>query len=698
MGRYKIYREGDILTQELQGLVYTCPPLPDPSTIRGYNLPRSEQIWTRRTEYEDFEWNVNPKEGKLWWIDCSDEQTQFFWEEISRLNLGDWVYINGVPTYFNKYCYFFHQWHTLQEGIHPQYKDVSLEYFRFYQLCEDDPNCVGDCGIKGRRVGLSSMSASIKLLIALLEDNTIQGIVSKTGTDAQEMFLFVKFSLENLPPFLMPDLNKVTESEIHVAKPAKKISKNNTKATADKGKNNRIDYRDTSENAYDQSRKRHMTIDEAAKWIKVNVLIFLSKVMETVVVGASVVGHISLFSTVNKGDKGGNNFRVIWDGSNHIDGKKDNFGRTQFRMKRFFIEGYRGLYGYIGKFGESIIDTPTPEQQLYLSTFIDPSTGKLACAHPTIGARQYLEETRKMNAHDPELLAEEKRKYPFRWEEVFEGANNQCHFNLKEVNDQIERLEAKLEGTNRKENGRRIRFKNPNEWVDDAAGMWWVLKFPDRPHKAVFKGSIKCPDNTDFGAAGLDTYHNARATVEKGSDACLIISSRYNALEPDTSGKPVAMFLGRPLTKKEFHDQVFWGLQHFGVKMLAERSPTDWEDYATDATMRLASPNDAVKKFGYLCVTRRANDSEVYGVAAQDNSQREQHLTEMIEYANHNIHKIEFLAILRNMISFNIKDRTDYDACMAWGYSLMALKSGIKEIKAPKKNNLHILSVFHKSA
>lgn len=683
---------------DVQGCEYLCPTTPPIETIRGSHLPKADQVWYRDLTWEQWSWNVNPKDGPLWWNDpeTPDEQKKWFDEEIERLNFGAWIMINGKPTWFNKYCYFYHQWHTLQEGIHPLYKDVSLEYFRFYEICEDDPITVGDCGIKGRRVGLSSMSASIKLLIALLEDNTIQGIVSKTGTDAQEMFLFVKFSLENLPLFLMPDLNKVTESEIHIAKQAAKISKNNTKVTSDKGKNNRIDYRDTSENAYDQSRKRHITIDEAAKWLKVNVLIFLSKVMETVYVGASVVGHISFFSTVNKGDKGGDNFRVVWDGSDHVNGKKDSLGRTQSRMKRFFIEGYRGFFGYIGKYGESIIENPTKEQTEYLKHYIDPTTGKKACPNPYIGAKQYLEEIRKMNSHDAELLAEEKRKYPFEWKEVFEGANNQCHFNLEEINNQIECIETLLENTGRKENGRRIRFKSANEWVDDKSGFWYVLQFPDKAHKAVYRGSIKCPDNTDFGAAGMDTYANARATVDKGSDACILIHSRYDSFKPETSDEPVAMFLGRPLTKKEFHDQVFWGLQFFGIRMLAERSPTDWEDYAIEKL--LASPLDVKKRYGYLCTTKRADDSDVYGVAPQDKQQREQHLTEMIEYANNKIHKIKFLAILRNMIGFNINNRTDYDACMAWGYALMALKESTTVRAKPKNSKLQILRVFRKSA
>jgi hypothetical protein len=674
----------------MQGIVYTTPPVPQISKIKKSSKKPEDQVWFRDTSYLAWEW----EDG--WMNRAGTEQLKWFEEEIYRIHHGCWVMINGVPTWFNKYCYFFHQWFVLQEGYYPIYKDTSLEYFCFYEDCEEDPVYVGEIGIKGRRVGLSSMSASIKLLIALLESNTISGIVSKTGEDAKEMYLFVKNGLENLPKFLIPQVKKATESEIHIANPGNVFDKKNEKKDFNKGKNNRVDYRDTSENAYDQSRKRHMTVDEAAKWIKVNVIIFISKVLETLYVGTSLVGHMSVFSSVNKGDKGGDNFRILWDGSDHVDGKKDSLGRNKTRLKRFFLAGFRGLLGYIGKYGESIIDTPTPEQTAFLKTFRDPGTGKIACPNPYIGAREYLEENRRMLENDPEEYAEQVRKYPFTWKEVFRGANNTCNFNLEELNDQIERVESELEGTGKKEYGRRMTFKmdaNGKKYpVDDKQGMWYIDTLIEDNNKSVYKGSIKCPDNVAFGAAGMDTYANSRTSVEDGSDACLIVMSRFSYLDVENSYRPVAMFLGKPDTKGEFHLQIQYGLEYYGVKMLAERSPTDWEDYFTSENIRLASPLDHVKKYGYLIETKRWDGSSVYGIPSQQSKNAiEQHLTVMKEYALNNMKKIKYLRLLRDMVHFDIDDRTKYDACMAFGYSLMALLETVKSSTPPKENKLQIL-------
>jgi hypothetical protein len=681
----------------LQGLEYLTPEVP--KYIRGRDLMKRDQVWSRDTTYLQWDWNTDPAQGFVWHEKPSKGQIEWYESEIERLHTGAWIMIYGEAVYFNKYAYFFHQWFMLQEGIYPIFKDTSLEYFRFYQLCEEDDFTLGDCGIKGRRVGLSSMKASINLLIGLLEENTLQGIVSKTGTDAKEMYLMVKNGLENLPEFLMPDLAKVAETELHIAKPRSRISTNNKTVSGDKGKNNRINWLSTAENAYDGRRARNITIDEAAKWEEANVEICLAKISETLVIGASVIGHVSVFSSVNRGDKGGNNFKNIWIGSNHL-GKLDTVGQTETRLKRFFLEGYRGYFGYIDKYGNSVIENPTAEQTAYLTKLVDPTTGKKACPNPKIGAKQYIQERRSLLSNNPDKLSEWVRMYPFEWQEVFKDSNNMCHFDLNELNDQIMEIELELEGKNKSENGRVGVFKKADNgeiyFVDNPKGMWHILEFPEQHNKSVYNGSVKCPNNTNYGASGLDTFANAKQTVEKGSDACCIIHKRYDSLNPEASNMPIAMFLGRPKTKEEFHNQIFYGLEYYGIKMLAERSPTDWEDYAIEK--RYASPLEATKKHGYLISTKRSNNTEVYGIAPQDKEAREQHLTEMVEYSLNNMKKIRFLRLLKDMVNFNINARTDYDACMAWGYALMGLKEHALPVKKVDNSKLKIFHVFNKPA
>lgn len=664
----------------VQGLEYKNPTRPPLKSIRNFGKPRNHQKWSRHEEYLDWDWNTNPKEGDVWYKNPAVGQLEWLEDEIRRLNYGEWIIIDNVPTYFNKYCYFFHQWHTLQESIYPTYRDTSLEFFRFFEIIDDDPFTLGICGIKGRRLGMSSMAASIQLLICLLEQNNMHGIVSKTNTDAKELYFMIKFSLENLPVFLMPQMKNIGEKELFFGTPVQRISKNNgsTVLSKEKGLNNRAGYLATAENSYDGRRLRTLILDEAAKLEEANIINLFSKISETLVTGSSVVGKVLMFSTINAMDKGGANFKSIWDDSEI---KKEGDLETASRLRRLFIEGYRGVLGYTDAFGNSVIDTPTPEQTEYLKTVVDPTTGKIACKNPYIGAKEYRQSRRDLLAKDPEKLAEEIRKFPFNAQEVFKSANNQCYFNTEDIHNRMEYLQGKLEeqglDPNKDELGRRGWFKKlPSGrviFVDDPKGLWYVheLLSDEESNKFEFKYGKQFPTNTSYGAAGMDAFANANKTAEKGSNACIMVWKRYTSVNPDESGMPIAMFLGRTNTKREFHIQAANALIYYGIIMGGERAPTDWVDFFYEEKLE-----------NYLLTTERKSDgAEIKGYAPQNKQQREEHLTEQIDASLHDHNKINFINVLKDRLLFDIDNRTLYDVSMGSGYALMTLKHPYKKIE-----------------
>ncbi len=297
-------------------------------------------------------------------------------------------------------------------------------------------------------------------------------------------------------------------------------------------------------------------------------------------------------------------------------------------------------------------------------------------------------------------MAEEMRQNPFKWQECFKGANNSCKFRLEELNAQIEKIEAILQEQHKKEYGRRMIFRAQLDGTkmpeDDPAGMWYIIGFIENNNRYVRKAGIKCPDNVAFGAAGMDTYMHSKSAIEDGSDACLIVMSRYNALDEysETCYSPIAMFLGHPDTKDDFHQQIAYGLEYYGVKMLAERAETSWEDYFTSPSRRLASPKEHERKHGYLATSKRWDGSEVYGIPSQQSKNTiEQHLSVMVEYALNNMHKIKFIRLLKDMLKFDIDDRTKYDACMAFGYALMCLLETVKSKNEVSGSQMAILPV-----
>lgn len=339
-----------------------------------------------------------------------------------------------------------------------------------------------------------------------------------------------------------------------------------------------------------------------------------------------------------------------------------------------------GYEGYIDRWGNSVVENPTPEQVEYLKT-VD------SCPDPTIGAKQYLEMQRALVANDPDGLMEEVRQAPFTAEEVFRTASNFCYFNVDEINNQIEELQIRMErygiNPNTGENGRRgwfVKMANGRvRWQDDPNGLWYVLEFlkDEESNKFEVKNGIQFPTNTQYGGAGLDPYAHSDKTVDKGSDACCMIRKRYSSLNPDSSGMPVAMLLGKTKTKKEMFVQIFNGLQYYGVRMLGERAPSDWIEYAIEN--KLASPNDSEKKIGYLVTTKRANGTEVYGINPQDKEAREEHLTLQKESSITDYNKIWFMRLLKDRLGFDIDNRTDFDACIGDGYALMSLKEDYQQ-------------------
>lgn len=673
---------GEILT--IQGIDYTFPVRPKLNTMRNYGLPRSQQVWSRRQEYLEWDWDIDSDE----W---DEAQLSWYWDELGRIYDGEWIIIDGKPTYINGMFYFFLQWFLLENEYYPEYRDTSLEYFMFVEIAARDPLCLGTILIKGRRLGASSMEAAILLRNLLIHRNKRNGIISKTGDDAKDIFGFAVIGFQGLPPFLKPQIegNEQPKKEISVKKQSARIKKDQKHANQMEGLNNTLNWKATAMNSYDSGKLLRVLVDESAKWLEVNIQLYWKVVQKCLTKGAIVVGKASFVSTVNKGDKGGDNFRKLWLDSDPE--KRNALGQTSSRLIRIFIPAYKGYEGYIDQFGNSVWDTPTPEQTEYLKT-----TG---CPNPYIGAKEYIQMQRALVEHDPDLLAEEIRTAPFTWQEVFESAANSSYFrNVEELKERKKQLEEQLieEGLDvlKGEFGRRGWFeflKNGDaKFVDDPKGIWYVLDLlqdtPDLINRYRVKGLTKdgkkrkVPLNTEWGGAGWDPFAHAQATAEKGSDACCIIRSRYNLLDPENSDKPVAMLLGRMDNKDALHKQLFAGLTYYGVTVLGERAPTDWVDWA-----------ESEGYDDYVVETQRKSDGTVVrGINAQGKDAKEAHLTAMVEKSPQDTHKVGFIGIIKDRLDFDPDNRTDFDCAMADGYAIININQPLKKKKQKRTETVFV--------
>lgn len=219
---------------------------------------------------------------------------------------------------------------------------------------------------------------------------------------------------------------------------------------------------------------------------------------------------------------------------------------------------------------------------------------------------------------------------------------------IEQINKQIKLILSELDVSGEHESKQRIMFTSPTSFEYTPSGMWHILQMPHQP--------IKDAPSIKYGAAGMMPYSNNKIMNEIDYKASVIIHS--NDID-----EPVAMFLGNPNTKKEFYDQIFWGLQYYGIKMLAERAPTDWEDYAMNN-----------KLMSYLGMLNREDGKFVYGVPPMNKHFFEIMRKEIIEYCNQKISKIRFIALLYDLIAF-FSDKQSNGLCRAWGYSLMLMKN-----------------------
>lgn len=664
----------------IEGLEYKFPKRPPLKDIRNYGLVKAKQVWRRREEYLDLDWGEGWKQRP--------ENVKFLKEELTRIYDGEWIFIGGEPVYMNGISYFFHQWHILHDtGEYPEYRDTSIYYQRFLEIVQNTRLCTGHTLIKGRRLGATSMIISHILRKMLVVERKSFGITSKSTEDAnaEGAFGFLTAAFEALPVFLKPEIpdKETPKKTLYFRKPSKK----GVSYGMDSGLNNRCTWRAPGMNTFDSGAYEELLIDESGKFdkqkTKVEIHKYLPIVTKCVKKGGRVTGKLNLPTTVNPPEEGGANYKIVWEGADQS--QADYLGQTKNGLYRIMIPAYYGFAGYVDQFGNSVWDTPTPEQKRYLE-----STGE--CPDPNIGAKEYQANERKKLENDPEALQQEIQMNPWNAEEVFESANERCHFNVANLNQRKKELEAEMidRGLNIKDGelGRRGWFNKTVTgevvFTDDPKGMWYVdqlLSKEEANRKITDRFGKVHAGNEMYGAAGLDPIDAGRTTVDKGSDGCLIIRRRWTSMDPDRSGIPVAMFLGRPEDNKTFHQQIFNGLQYYGVKMLAETTPRNWLDYAIDNNLQ-----------GYLYGTKKSNGVTEYGIPSQQSANTiKEHVEVQQQSSLTDWDRIPFINLVKNRLGFSVKDRTEWDVCMADGYALMALQRPVKEIKRDNLKGVRVV-------
>ena len=193
------------------------------------------------------EWAEMPREFR-------QKFSPYIEEEFRRRREGFWVYNNGVPTYITGRHYMMLQWTRMDIG-YPDYLEFQKNIFLHLAACEADPRCIGQLYTKCRRSGYTNICSAVLLDEATQVKDKLLGIQSKTGKDAQENIFMKKVvqMFRHYPFFFKPIQDGTTNPRMELAfrEPSKRITKNNKTTQTGEALNTVINWKNTTNNAYD---------------------------------------------------------------------------------------------------------------------------------------------------------------------------------------------------------------------------------------------------------------------------------------------------------------------------------------------------------------------------------------------------------------------------------------------------------------
>lgn len=637
------------------------PAKPEKKKILFHDKPKDEQRWVRQEMPDEIlrikgmdEWMSMPE-------DFRNRYTQYITREFERRRSGIWFYNNGVPIYITGDHYFFLQWSKIDIG-YPEYLDFQRSLFIHLEACNLDPRCLGQVYVKCRRSGYTQMSSSVLVNRGSQVKEKLLGIMSKTGGDAQEN-IFMKKVLpiyKSLPFFFKPIQDGTTNPRVELAfrEPSKRITKKVKTATRGDALNTVINWKNTTNNAYDGEKLHMLYMDEAGKWEKPTDIRESWRIHRTcLIVGRNIVGKAIVGSTVNPLDKGGRQFRdLVYNSDPNV---RNENGRTKSGLYKLFIPAYEALEGFFDVYGNPIIDDPEKP--------IAGIDGNLV----TIGSRTFLKNERKALVDDSYELNEVIRQFPFTESEAFRDSAKSSVFNVQKIYEQVQYNQELYPnpvfvGNFAWKDGKQDTevYFNP-----DANGRWRVAWMP--PFELRNKQG---PQNEWLGVGGVDSY-DIDATVDgRASKGACHLYNKFNIQHP--ANMFVAEYASRPPLAKIFYEDVLMAAKFYGYSILIENNKygiaryfeqRGYDNYLMNRPAHLGS--------GYGGTTKTkgipSNSQDIIQAHAQAiESYIHNHVgrnEETMEFG-----KMYFERTLEDWINYKIDDRTAFDLSISSGLALLA--------------------------
>ena len=652
---------------QLGGLLIALPAQPPEKEIYGYGRSNEMQLWERFPMPQELsriksmdEWEEMPREFR-------QRFSPYIEEEFRRRREGFWFFNDGTPTYITGRHYMMLQWTKIDVG-YPDYLEFQRDIFVHLAACEADPRCVGQLYTKCRRSGYTNICSSVLLDEATQVKDKLLGIQSKTGKDAQENIFMKKVvqMFRHYPFFFKPIQDGTTNPRMELAfrEPSKRITKKNKSSQTGEALNTVINWKNTTNNAYDGEKLHVLYLDEAGKWEKPSDIRDAWRIQRTcLIVGRKIVGKALVGSTVNPMDKGGKEYKDLWNDSDPS--KRNANGRTISGLYRLFIPAHESLEGFFDIHGRPITSDPdSPVVGL---------DGELV----TIGSKTYLKNERESLKGDPSELNEITRQFPFTTDEAFRDSIDGSLFNIGKIYQQIEHNDELFPNPVVrgnfiwKEKDKDVAF-SPD--VNGRFRVSWLPPSDQRNVKKIDGGKLVAPF-ADRGCGGVDSY-DLDATVDgRGSKGALHLYNKFHIENP--SNMFVVEYASRPDLAKIFYEDVLMAAFFYGYPLLVENNKygivryfesRGYDGYLMErpSHLRSANSNINVKTKGIPSNSQDVIQAHAHAIEAYIHDHVGMN-NDTGEYGS-----MYFNRTLEDWIGFKINDRTKFDLTISSGLALLA--------------------------
>tara|TARA_R100000654_G_scaffold40185_1_gene66140 strand:- start:252 stop:1913 length:1662 start_codon:yes stop_codon:yes gene_type:complete len=534
------------------------------------------------------------------------------------------------------------------------------------------------------------MASSEVVNLATISSDSRYGILSKSGADAKKMFTdkVVPISV-NYPFFFKPiqDGMDRPKTELAYRVPASKFTRKklltNVKTEELEGLDTTIDWKNTGDNSYDGEKLNLLVHDEAGKWERPENILNNWRVTKTTLrLGSRIIGKCMMGSTSNALDKGGDNFKKLYNDSDVT--KRNANGQTKSGLYSLFIPMEWNYEGFIDEYGIPVFDNPKNMTKGPYGDIID------------VGVIEHWQNEAEGLKNDQDSLNEFYRQFPRTEEHAFRDETKNSIFNLVKIYEQIDYNEG-INTTN-------VVTKGNFQWLNgikdtevvfypDLNGRFLISWVPSNSltNKIKFKNGFKYPGNDHIGAFGCDSYDISGTVDAKGSKGSLHGLTKFS-MEDAPINSFFLEYIARPQTAEIFFEDVLMALVFYGMPVLAENNKPRLLYYLKRRGYRGYSMNRPDKLINKLSITER----EIGGIPNTGEDIKQAHAAAIETYIQDHVGlksdntygNMYFNKTLNDWGKFDINKRTKFDATISSGLAIMACnkhKYTPKAIKQTKK-------------